>query len=876
MTTLICRNVRRREQLRQHPQLNGLDYLEVGADQRTLTVFFLGKAPVILDRTNVRIEGGSRIRGIRVEQVDVHHYEGPELDDYMVVTVDRPGDFSTYTLGVVERHAAERDELNADVGWKSHSAFDPRYDRIAFNFKVECPGDLDCKQEVVCPRDMPDEPEINYLARDYSSFRQLILDRLALVMPDWKERHVPDIGIALVEVLAYVGDHLSYYQDAVATEAYLETARRRISVRRHARLVDYTMHEGCNSRAWLCVKTDADLTFSPRDVYFVTGSNAELQVKENVLTDRDLSQIPSSAYEVFEPLGNEDIHLYSGRSEIYFYTWGDTECCLRKGATSATLAGRLSTDAPSEEPICDPKDDHPESDPDLDANPDTHAHIDEFDAIDDACPQLFLKSGDVLIFKEVAGPETGHPGDANPKHRHAVRLTEVTGGVDPLNGHPVVEVSWAPDDALPFPLCISSLGPPPDCKLLKNVSLACGNVILTDHGESLEEDLPEVQIRRIVECCKAEGTLADSDIVPEVFRPTLNSAPLTFSQPFARHASATKSISQDTGQTLPRICLDAGAADIGLPWEPRRDLLSSGPDDRHFVVELDNDGCAHLRFGDDESGEQPDAGTAFHARYRIGNGPAGNVGAGAISHLVLRNRELSGVNLSVHNPLPAQGGTAPEPIEEVKLFAPHTFRTRLERAITADDYAAIAQREFPNELHNAVASLRWTGSAYEALVVLDPYGADDASSDLLEAVTKRLYRYRRMGHDVVVQGVRRVALDIELIVCVRPNYLRGHLKAVLFEVLGDGVMPDGRLGFFHADKLTFGEGIYVSELVAMVQAVEGVENVLVGRLQRYGEPPNQEIENGILPLSRLEVARLDNDPSFPEHGRLTLDMRGGR
>src|SRR3712207_7620689 len=49
----------------------------------------------------------------------------------------------------------------------------------------------------------------------------------------------------LVELLAYTGDYLSYYQDAVATEAYLETARRRISVRRHVRLIDYPMHEGC-------------------------------------------------------------------------------------------------------------------------------------------------------------------------------------------------------------------------------------------------------------------------------------------------------------------------------------------------------------------------------------------------------------------------------------------------------------------------------------------------------------------------------------------------------------------------------------------------------------------------------------------------------
>ena len=62
----------------------------------------------------------------------------------------------------------------------------------------------------------------------------------------------------LVELLAYVGDQLSYAQDAVATEAYLGTARRRASVRRHARLVDYFMHDGANARAWLVFETQAD------------------------------------------------------------------------------------------------------------------------------------------------------------------------------------------------------------------------------------------------------------------------------------------------------------------------------------------------------------------------------------------------------------------------------------------------------------------------------------------------------------------------------------------------------------------------------------------------------------------------------------------
>ena len=93
---------------------------------------------------------------------------------------------------------------------------DPRYDHVDFSFKVNCPSDLDCAPVCACELPVLPEPEINYLAKDYASFRQLILDRLAVLIPDWRERHAADLGIALVELLAYTGDYLSYYQDAVA------------------------------------------------------------------------------------------------------------------------------------------------------------------------------------------------------------------------------------------------------------------------------------------------------------------------------------------------------------------------------------------------------------------------------------------------------------------------------------------------------------------------------------------------------------------------------------------------------------------------------------------------------------------------------------
>jgi hypothetical protein len=175
-----------------------------------------------------------------------------------------------------------------------------------------------------------------------------------------------------------------------------------------------------------------------------------------------------------------------------------------------------------------------------------------------------------------------------------------------------------------------------------------------------------------------------------------------------------------------------------------------------------------------------------------------------------------------------------------------------------------------------VACLRWTGSWCEVLVAVDPLGRDAADPELLDAIAGRLHRFRRMGHDVVVTGARRVPLEIELIVCVQPHHLRGHVEAAVLDLFSNRRLPDGRTGLFHPDQLSFGEGIYVSRLAAAAQAVAGVQNVVVSRLQRLGQGPNQELENGVLPLGPDEIARLDNDPSRPENGRLTLDMRGGR
>lgn len=865
---LTCRQETRRNEVRA-AQWNGLDYLEVGSDQLTLEVFFLGHAPEEIRRENFLVLGGRRIRDIRVTDLRVHTREDPELDDTAVLTVDRAGDFSTYTLRVVAVDPEGRPTGETMPG------FDPRYDRIDFSFKADCPSELDCKPQRVCPEPGYPAPEISYLAKDYASFRRLALDRLAVTLPEWRERHVPDLGIALVELLAYAADHLSYYQDAVATEAYLGTARQRISVRRHARLVDYAMHEGTNARAWVTLRVEAEkLTlppagFEPEDFDFclVTGFDGA-PPPGTLVAQEELPEESPRPYEVFEPVAAGPIELYAAHNEISFYTWGDHQCCLPRGATRATLKdpGLGPVELPKGEeyppaPACDEDDPPPP--------PPRHA--------------LHLQPGDVLIFEEVKGAKTCEEADADPRHRHAVRLTRAEPAVDPLNGQPIVEIEWHEDDALPFPLCLSALvyrpeargECPSECQMCDDVSVARGNVILVDHGRRIVDEAldPVPEDERRFEC-EEEGRAVEREPRRPRFRPKLLYGPLVFAEPYDSDASAHAALERNPRRAPPWIELTCAEH----AWDPRPDLLGSGGDDRHYVAEVDNTGCAVLRFGDGELGRRPEPGGVFRATYRVARATEGNVGAETIRHLVLRRGKLEGETIVPRNPMAACGGRAPEPLHDVKLLAPHAFRADLERAVTAEDYARLAE-ENPG-VQRAAARLRWSGCSYKVLVAIDPRGGTEADDETLREVAAYLAPYRRMGHEVLVGRAEYVPLDVALVVCVKEGYLRGHVLAAVLDRLSTRLLPDGRRGFFHPDELTFGAGVYLSELVAAVQSVPGVENVPTDpsttRFRRYGEAADGEIEDGVLELGPFEVARLDNDPSFPENGVLKLEMRGGR
>ncbi len=166
------------------------------------------------------------------------------------------GDFSPYTLRLVNDAARPRED-SFELPKRSPASI-PQLAEVDFSFKVECGPDFDCAPQPptarpICPRRRPS----TISPRTTAPSAPILLDRMNQLLPYWGATSEADMGIVLAELIAYVGDHLSYQQDAVATEAYIETARSRISLRRHALLVDYSVHDGCNARAWIQLEVES-------------------------------------------------------------------------------------------------------------------------------------------------------------------------------------------------------------------------------------------------------------------------------------------------------------------------------------------------------------------------------------------------------------------------------------------------------------------------------------------------------------------------------------------------------------------------------------------------------------------------------------------
>lgn len=129
----------------------------------------------------------------------------------------------------------------------------------------------------------------------------------------------------------------------------------------------------------------------------------------------------------------------------------------------------------------------------------------------------------------------------------------------------------------------------------------------------------------------------------------------------------------------------------GHSWEVVHSLVDKSETDEVFTAEIDAWRRAQIFFGDGKTGKIPSKDERISVRYRIGGGLTGNVAPNTINTIrdIAHDSAGNKVPVRVTNHDWASGGTDPESIESIKLWAPRFFETQ-NRCVTQMDFETFA------------------------------------------------------------------------------------------------------------------------------------------------------------------------------------------
>jgi hypothetical protein len=134
-----------------------------------------------------------------------------------------------------------------------------------------------------------------------------------------------------------------------------------------------------------------------------------------------------------------------------------------------------------------------------------------------------------------------------------------------------------------------------------------------------------------------------------------------------------------------------------------------------------------------------------------------------------------------------------------------------------------------------------------------------------------LEAYRMLGQELKLQDADLVGIELALSIRVRPNYFQSEVRRAVEEAVGRGPT-----GFFRPGRLRFGEDLHIANIIQVLMALDGVENVCVNRFKRLGTQFADEAAGGRIALTGLEIAVCDSDPAHPDRGFFRVTFQGGR
>lgn len=267
-------------------------------------------------------------------------------------------------------------------------------------------------------------------------------------------------------------------------------------------------------------------------------------------------------------------------------------------------------------------------------------------------------------------------------------------------------------------------------------------------------------------------------------------------------------------------------------------LLGSGPNDRHFVVLVDQNDRATLRFGNGASGAIP-TGT-IRARYKTGGGARGNVDPGRLVVVEGAFVDTTGrsVRVSATNPRRAQGGIERESVAVARQRAPESLRA-LTRSVAREDFE-IHARSVPGVARALMLTSNEDTSIDEnaGILFIVPAGGGVPTDELKQAVLRQVTEVYpcTLTFQVSVQDPIYRRVDVAARVFLREGAARRDVAARLLAGLEEFFrvsLPDGTpnphvdfgLNVRNADGSPAGE-VAFSDVFNVLRDTVGVRKVL--------------------------------------------------
>ncbi len=824
--------------------LTGLDFLWVNpADHRELAVFFVIEPDTLTRPVNTALtEFTVTITGLEDgREIGVDSYSWVSRVDAtgtarltLTILAEEDGGFQTYRL--------QATDTPDDAG---PSRIDPFCDTLDFSFKQGCPSPFDCKPELDCPPEEAVDFPVDYLARDFESFRAALSAYAAERYPDWEVDNPADFGAMVAEMFAALGDEFAFLQDGFQREGYLETLRERRSFSQLARLLDYRPDPGQSATGLVVMRLYEGGTRP-------AGTIADLiDLKAGTQVWADQEDRPPIPFEVGETVaqmvaGEPTYPLHTHWTDLAVYQPDPNLPCLERGARELVLhnADLLSEPHPA-------------------------------DVLGSDIAGYW--EGKTLLI------ETRPDGPDEPVRRHLVTLDRPIEELDdPLTDTlSLARLHWREEDALPWSLDQGS-------------AFVSANLVPVRAGATQEDvfrvgETDDPEVAALPQSLERQGPMAEDGFRPVIHRHSITDT-ATEGLDWRDVTDAAGAVTHLPEAMLQQLDPDTPDWDPVTDWTLGDQPLSLNATDEAATIEpglygpvasFERNGqrIVHrdyigdpgytVRFGDGQFGRIPTDGDVFKLYWRSGPGRASNLPADTITRRTPPEGTpgprwpLPDEVKGVRNPFALTNGRDPQSLDLAKRIAPAAFKALTFRAVRNADYREQAERL--DWVTAAGAVTRWTGAWATTFVSADPEGAFEINPERMAELQARMGAVRQVGRPVITRQPVFVPLDLRIAICVVPGYAFGDVSERILRALSPA-----HGGFFHPDRFTFGQPLRRPNLEAAIACVEGVRAVLDIAIRQRGLTDWTLFDTPQITAADNRILKVENDPDRPGQGSIQV------